>query len=72
VVRILIPLLILIAFQVEAQTPTCTGGLGDPIVDITFGSGLGYGPQLAGGITNMTYIANECPDVAECHFRPYR
>lgn len=61
-VRILIPLLILIAFQVEAQTPTCTGGLGDPIVDITFGSGLGYGPQLAGGITNMTYIANECPE----------
>ncbi len=60
--KIIIPLLILVAFQTEAQTPTCTGGLGDPIVDITFGSGRGFGPQLASGITNMTYIANSCPE----------
>jgi gliding motility-associated-like protein len=60
--RILIPLLILAFGRVEAQTPTCTGGLGDPIVDITFGSGVGYGPALATGITNMTYTQNECPE----------
>ena len=60
--KILIPLLILAFGRVAAQTPTCTGGLGDPIVDITFGSGLGYGPALAPGITNMTYIADECPE----------
>jgi gliding motility-associated-like protein len=60
--KILIPLLFLAFGRVAAQTPTCTGGLGDPIVDITFGSGVGYGPPLAPGITNMTYIADECPE----------
>ncbi len=60
--RILIPLLIFVFGRVAAQTSTCTGGLGDPIVNITFGSGTGFGPQLASGITNMTYIANECPE----------
>jgi gliding motility-associated-like protein len=59
---VIIPLLLLAFGRVEAQTPTCTGGLGDPIVDITFGSGVGYGPALAPGITNMTYIANTCPE----------
>jgi gliding motility-associated-like protein len=60
--KILIPLLIFGFARVEAQTTTCTGGLGDPIVDITFGAGVGYGPALAPGITNMTYTQNECPN----------
>ncbi|HET6252816.1 MAG TPA: gliding motility-associated C-terminal domain-containing protein [Puia sp.] len=47
---------------VAAQTPTCTGGLGDPIVDITFGSGTGYGPALAPGVTNMSYVSDTCPN----------
>ncbi len=41
---------------------TCTGGLGDPIVDITFGQGTGFGPALATGITNLTYQAADCPN----------
>ena len=41
---------------------TCTGGLGDPIVKFTFGSGPNFGPPLAPGITNMTYIADQCPE----------
>jgi gliding motility-associated-like protein len=49
------------ATHAGAQTPTCTGGLGDPIVDITFGSGSGFGPALGAGI-NMTYIADACPN----------
>jgi gliding motility-associated-like protein len=56
---LIIVLLILVSGYGEAQT--CTGGLGDPIVDITFGSGAGFGGSLAAGITNMTYIANQCP-----------
>jgi len=44
-----------------ATAQTCTGGLGDPIVDITFGQGVGYGPALPGGITNMTYQGADCP-----------
>ena len=57
--KLIIALLILCCRGAEAQT--CTGGLGDPIVDITFGSGTGVGAPLAQGITNLTYIGNECP-----------
>ena len=56
-------LLLVMAFgRVEAQNPGCTGGLGDPIVDITFGSGVGFGGPLAAGITDMTYTADQCPN----------
>ena len=41
---------------------TCTGGLGDPIVNITFGQGVGPGPALASGITNLTYQTAACPE----------
>jgi len=60
--KTIIPLLIFACGQVAGQTPTCTGGLGDPIVNITFGSGLGFGSPLGAVITNMTYIADQCPD----------
>ena len=39
----------------------CTGGLGDPIVDITFGQGAGPGAPLAAGITNLAYQSADCP-----------
>lgn len=39
----------------------CTGGLGDPIVNITFGQGTGWGPALPSAITNLTYQAADCP-----------
>jgi gliding motility-associated-like protein len=57
---LIIALLILLAGYADAQT--CTGGLGDPIADITFGSGTGFGGPLAAGITNMTYVASQCPN----------
>ncbi|HEV3411514.1 MAG TPA: gliding motility-associated C-terminal domain-containing protein [Puia sp.] len=60
--KLLIPLLMLVCGRVAAQTATCTGGLGDPIVDITFGSGTGFGSPLGPGITNMQYIADACPN----------
>lgn len=44
------------------NTMSCTGGLGDPIVNITFGKGANFGPPLATGITNMQYVANQCPN----------
>ncbi len=56
---LIIALLILLAGYANAQT--CTGGLGDPIADITFGAGTGFGGPLAAGITNMSYVANQCP-----------
>jgi gliding motility-associated-like protein len=44
------------------NTMGCTGSLGDPIVNITFGKGANFGPALATGITTMQYIANQCPN----------
>ncbi|HTI10681.1 MAG TPA: gliding motility-associated C-terminal domain-containing protein [Puia sp.] len=43
------------------QAQTCTGGLGDPITNITFGAGANYGPPLAAGITNLQYVSDQCP-----------
>lgn len=43
-----------------AVAQTCRGGLGDPIVNITFGTGTGYGPALVQGTTNFT-PASSCP-----------
>jgi gliding motility-associated-like protein len=44
-----------------ADGQTCQGGLGDPIVNISFGRGAGPGPPLAPGITNLEYVTNPCP-----------
>lgn len=44
------------------RSQTCTGGLGDPITNITFGAGTNYGPPLASGITNLNYVSNPCPN----------
>jgi gliding motility-associated-like protein len=54
---------LLAGIAAAAQT-SCTGGLGDPIVDITFGQGAaaGTGPELAAGITNLTYQPADCPE----------
>lgn len=58
--KYLIVICLLAGLRATAQT--CTGGLGDPIVDITFGQGTGPGPALAAGITNLTYQAADCPN----------
>jgi gliding motility-associated-like protein len=54
----LVFLFFLLSSIVHAQT--CTSGLGDPIVNITFGAGPNFGPPLAAGITTMNYYANQC------------
>lgn len=36
----------------------CTGSLGDPIVNIDFGSGTGRGPALGSSVTAYTYAAS--------------
>lgn len=55
-------LIICLLAAVGAAAQTCTGGLGDPIVDITFGQGAGPGPALAPGITNLTFQSGGCPE----------
>jgi gliding motility-associated-like protein len=51
-------LFLLLATFASAQT--CSSGLGDPIVNITFGAGTGFGPALAPGITNLQYQSSAC------------
>jgi len=51
---------ILMAARIAAAQ-TCTGGLGDPIVNITFGAGPGFGKALP-WVTDLTYQAADCPE----------
>ena len=56
----LFAIFILFFFQTNAQS--CAGSLGDPVIDENFGAGPNPGLQLAGGITNMTYVNSSCPN----------
>jgi gliding motility-associated-like protein len=61
ILKILIIILCLIifsSFAVNAQL--CEGSLGDPVVDITFGSGSNPGPPLV-GTTTYTFNDGDCP-----------
>ena len=50
---------ILTSIVVSAQL--CNGSLGDPVVNITFGSGPNPGPPLPAAATNYNYVTNACP-----------
>ncbi|HMH24753.1 MAG TPA: gliding motility-associated C-terminal domain-containing protein [Puia sp.] len=39
----------------------CTGSLGDPVVNITFGAGGNPGPQLKTAATGYVYATDRCP-----------
>jgi gliding motility-associated-like protein len=56
-------LLIFMAFALgaTAQSQTCTGSLGDPVINQDFGSGSNPGPPLPAGFTDMTYTNNNDP-----------
>ncbi|MEO6839120.1 MAG: hypothetical protein ABI261_08885, partial [Ginsengibacter sp.] len=49
-------------FFEETSAQLCEGSLGDPVVNITFGSGSNPGPPLSPGITNYTYVTDGCPE----------
>lgn len=51
----------LFIFSSELSAQLCQGSLGDPVVNITFGSGSNPGPSL-GSSTNYTYVADGCPN----------
>ncbi len=56
-------LLFVVCFTVlsNASGQLCTGSLGDPVVNITFGSGANPGQSLGSSITNYNYVTNGCP-----------
>jgi gliding motility-associated-like protein len=50
-------------FTQTVHAQLCTGSLGDPVVNITFGSGSGItGPALPGALTNYSYVGTDCPN----------
>ncbi len=54
--------LLLCTFKGIAQTGACTGSLGDPIVNVTFGAGPNYGPPLPATTSDLQYTASACPN----------
>src|SRR5215204_5242746 len=46
----------------SANGQLCQGSLGDPIVNITFGSGNNPGPSLAAASTSYSFKSGDCPD----------
>ena len=54
-------LLILCLGYLRTNAQNCTANLGNPLVNITFGAGPNFGPPLAPGITNMSYVPSTFP-----------
>ncbi|GGD51029.1 hypothetical protein GCM10011514_14110 [Emticicia aquatilis] len=59
IVKIVILLLIFLE-SVQTKAQSCTGSLGDPVVNVTFGSGASIGAALPTGQTNYTYSGVTC------------
>jgi gliding motility-associated-like protein len=55
-------LVLFLTFTSRAIAQTCSGSLGDPVIYQTFGTGLNPGPTLSGGIANLTYTSDNCPN----------
>lgn len=49
-------------FFLKAKAQLCSGSLGDPVANITFGNGAVQGPPLEPSITNYNYVAADCPN----------
>ncbi len=54
-------LFITLIFCCGAQAQLCSGSLGDPVVNITFGTGYNPGPPLSAATTNYHYVTDACP-----------
>jgi gliding motility-associated-like protein len=48
-------------FSDEIDAQLCQGSLGDPVVNITFGSGFNPGFPIGNSTTNYTYVTHDCP-----------
>jgi gliding motility-associated-like protein len=57
--RIFLILMFISVYPLRAQI--CTGSLGDPIINITFGSGPNPGTAISSAATNYQYVSTDCP-----------
>jgi len=55
-------LVLITAGVLPCRAQTCSGSLGDPVINQDFGSGTNPGAPLSPGITNMTYTDSDCPE----------
>jgi gliding motility-associated-like protein len=53
-------IMVLILVQ-KTAAQICNGSLGDPIINITFGSGTNPGPPLTAATTSYQYLSIDCP-----------
>ena len=53
--------LFLFLISVPCTAQLCQGSLGDPIINITFGSGSNPGAPLSAAATGYTFVTNDCP-----------
>lgn len=68
-VRFLIISIVLVCHSLTAVTQVCTGSLGDPVINITFGAGANPGPALPAGTSSYAYTAKDCPGDGEYAIR---
>ena len=62
-IRFLLLLALVLSFNNSyGQLGFCNGSKGDPIFQEDFGTGSGYGPRLAAGITNYSYVTQDPQD----------
>ncbi len=51
----------IVGLALNASAQLCTGSLGDPVVNITFGQGTNPGQPLPASVTNYGYVSTSCP-----------
>ncbi len=54
-------ILFFLVLSINTHAQLCSGSLGDPIVNITFGAGNNPGAPLSAATTAYQYVANDCP-----------
>jgi gliding motility-associated-like protein len=54
--------LLLLIITVPCSAQLCQGSLGDPIINITFGSGGNPGSPLSAAATGYSFVSNDCPN----------
>ena len=60
-IKIVSILLLTFSFLAKTSAQLCQGSLGDPVVNITFGSGANPG-QALNGLTNYNFVSGDCPN----------
>ncbi|CAN5474446.1 hypothetical protein BH10BAC3_BH10BAC3_03230 [soil metagenome] len=63
--KIISSLLLLTAYLLfvnPAEAQICSGSLGDPVINITFGAGSNPGGALSAQLPNLGYFSQDCPN----------